>query len=313
MNLNFVITQPQKGRDLRIPSLIDPLVAHVTLRHCTQNSLRVECDPTFIYIGCGHCGSTSLYDYLNLHPNLEARVKETHFFDDLYHSRYGPPAVRLNFETGTKKYAEYRRDMWLLNENIIYGDMTPANMESPDAPALVQMYAPHARFIIMLEDPVIMCKKMADRNDLIAALRTINCSNDAMDAGACSQSIHVHSAGPLYDVCAFDRLVDILHHNWLQRFSRERFLFVASETLFAQPVSVLHRIALHIGLSTSTFHWSTIRRNVSVVHNAHPKNSRYHYVLPSDLHRKLVRIYRPHVKRLERLLSIPRFPWPSFY
>jgi hypothetical protein len=79
--------------------------------------------PDFIIIGAQKGGTTSLYDYLTQHPDVEASVrKETHYFTFRY--RYGARYFRAHFP---RRRADGRA--------TLTGEATPYYLFHPLAPA----------------------------------------------------------------------------------------------------------------------------------------------------------------------------------
>ena len=59
--------------------------------------------PNFIIFGVSRSGTTSLYQYLSQHPNIEpCAVKETRFFD-MYYER-GTNWYRMNYPSKWQKF-----------------------------------------------------------------------------------------------------------------------------------------------------------------------------------------------------------------
>src|SRR5690348_836405 len=105
--------------------------------------------PDFLVIGAQRGGTTSLYQYLQVHPFIEpATTKEVHFFDRRFHK--GLAWYRGHFPTALEKYrAEHLRGGMFLT-----GEATPSYLFLPYIPKRVVRVLPHARFIVLLRNPV---------------------------------------------------------------------------------------------------------------------------------------------------------------
>jgi hypothetical protein len=96
--------------------------------------------PNFFVLGAAKCGTTSLYRYLNEHPEVfMATPKETHFFD-------------LNYENGMSAYweqyfAQYRFE-------LAVGEATPSYYFLPFVAKRIFRECPDARLILILRNPV---------------------------------------------------------------------------------------------------------------------------------------------------------------
>ena len=95
--------------------------------------------PDFLIIGAMKCGTTSLYQYLTMHPQVAAaNHKELHYFD-------------MNFDKGLNWYF----DQFPQNkENKITGEATPFYIFSPDIPKKVFQLFPKIKLIVLLRNPV---------------------------------------------------------------------------------------------------------------------------------------------------------------
>ena len=101
--------------------------------------------PDFIILGSPKAGTTSLYDYLSLHPQiLPARVKEVLFFDrqfgsglDHYRSFF-PFKTQLCRKPGKLK---------------LTGEASPYYFQHPLVPQRIASVLPNVKLIVILRDP----------------------------------------------------------------------------------------------------------------------------------------------------------------
>lgn len=95
--------------------------------------------PDFLIIGAMKCGTTSLYQYITMHPQVTAAThKELHYFD-------------MNFERGPNWYFNQFPGN---NENKITGEATPFYLFCPDVPKKVFQMFPKIKLIVLLRNPV---------------------------------------------------------------------------------------------------------------------------------------------------------------
>ena len=91
--------------------------------------------PDFIIIGCQRGGTTSLYNYITSHPDVEpASQKELHFFD-------------YNFDKGLDWYKDQFPD------NKITGETSPYYIIHPHAPRRIAQAKPDVKILILLRNP----------------------------------------------------------------------------------------------------------------------------------------------------------------
>ncbi len=94
--------------------------------------------PTFVVIGSMRSGSTSLYKYLQVHPDVFMPRKEIHFFDRRWH--HGLDWYRHRFEGYGGQPA--------------VGEATPTYLADPVALDRMAATIPGARLLAVLRDPV---------------------------------------------------------------------------------------------------------------------------------------------------------------
>ena len=105
--------------------------------------------PDFLIIGAQKGGTTSLYLYLNEHPNIGgAVIKEVSFFDKNYHQ--GLAWYRAQFPTPLRKL--YTRDV--RKQNYIVGEASPGYLIYPHAPERIAKILPRVKLIALLRNPV---------------------------------------------------------------------------------------------------------------------------------------------------------------
>ena len=104
-----------------------------------RNSQPVH-QPNFIIIGAQKAGTSSLYYYLNQHPDLSGSVpKEIHFFNrDFY------------FGKSVESYEGHFRG-WRTKK---YFEATPAYLYTPDTYKVLHDLYPDLKLIVILRDPV---------------------------------------------------------------------------------------------------------------------------------------------------------------
>ena len=106
--------------------------------------------PDFVIVGAQKAGTTSLYAYLRLHPDvLPAAAKEVHFFDTCEWDA-GPEAYRAHFPLAVHRSLARR----FRSPRVITGEATPYYLYHPLAAERLAATAPQAKIIILLRDPV---------------------------------------------------------------------------------------------------------------------------------------------------------------
>lgn len=109
--------------------------------------------PNFFIVGAPKCGTTSLHEYLQRHPDVFMPFyKEPHFFGaDLEGSRF------RQFRNKPERYLKLFRDA--RGEKRV-GESSPWYLASQRAAAEIHAYDPAAKIIIMLRNPIDMMYSM---------------------------------------------------------------------------------------------------------------------------------------------------------
>jgi hypothetical protein len=260
--------------------------------------------PDFLVIGAQRCGTSTLYQYLKLHPGVGgAARKEVGFFD--LHFQRGLDWYRAQFPTERQK-----RSVLARNPIFLTGEASPNYLIDPGVPSRVAAALPGVKLIVILRHPV---------------LRTYSGYNRAVRTGHESRSfaeiVASELANPLeeWDKVKKDpgrdtrdlRLSQFLARglyavqleHWLKFFPRNQLLAVNGDQFFKQPRTWLNQVCEFLGLppwSEETFHESAERPVQRWMAR------KYHYTYPpmeDAVRQQLVDFFRPHNQRLSDLLD----------
>lgn len=100
--------------------------------------------PNFFIIGGMKCGTTSLHDYLDKHPDIfMSNNKEIHYFSDEFFNKHDLNWYKNQFIT-SKKLAGTSPQNYTKCHNKYYQGI----------PKRLKKYVPNARFIYILRDPI---------------------------------------------------------------------------------------------------------------------------------------------------------------
>lgn len=102
-------------------------------------------EPHFFVIGTQKGGTTALFYSLKSHPDIIApiRRKEVHFFDTI---------EELTVSNSRAYQREFYPD-WYRNNRMAF-DATPKYLYDARCPELIHTYAPDAKLILLLREPV---------------------------------------------------------------------------------------------------------------------------------------------------------------
>ena len=97
--------------------------------------------PDFLIIGAQKCGTSSMFAYLNQHPQMKLPdVKEIHFFD-------------LNYSNGLDWYTSHFPPA-SLSHRMVTGEASPYYLFHPHVPERVRLHCPDVKLVVMLRNPV---------------------------------------------------------------------------------------------------------------------------------------------------------------
>ena len=206
----------------------DPPPERIETAHLRQR-------PDFVIIGTQRGGTTSLYRYLTEHPDVgPAFRKEVHFFDRYY-------------EKGMDWYLAH---FPVRGEAPVVGEASPYYLFHPNVPKRVREAVPHAKFIVLLRNPV----DRAYSNYQMKVRRGIETLSfeDAIDKERerlSSSDNPVSLPWRHYSYLKRGLYVEQLQR-WMSVFPREQFLIIKSEDLYKDPGQVLQQTLAYLELQS---------------------------------------------------------------
>lgn len=115
-------------------------------------------EPNFLVIGAGKSGTTSLYEYLNDHPEVfMSQVKETNFFalegEELIDSNEDPEQMH-HYPWSVTEYGAYQELFADVTNEKAVGEVSPMYMYSDKAALSIKERLPKVKLIAILRQPV---------------------------------------------------------------------------------------------------------------------------------------------------------------
>jgi hypothetical protein len=178
--------------------------------------------PNLIVIGAQKCGTSSLHNYLSVHPQIAmSRVKEINFFNDDTKWGYGPEWYSRHFEPGE-----------------IRGESSPAYTFLPESVGTAERMhelVPDARLIYLVRDPV---ERIRSNYVHMRALEQEDrpFAEAATDPGG----IYVNHTRYATQLRPF-----------IELFGRERLLIASQESLLGHRAETMRRIFAFLGVDES--------------------------------------------------------------
>ncbi len=249
--------------------------------------------PDFIIIGGKKCGTSSLYNYLVEHPDVEpAFRKEVHFFDRT--SRLGTLRYRAHFPTSAQR-RRARRDR---GSDLVTGEATPYYLFHPLAPKRVRRTVPRAKLIALLRNPVDRAYSHYHHEERRGTEPLSFEEAVEREAGRLDGERERMLRDESYDSLSYRRYsylsrgvyVDQIR-NWRDHFPEGQILILRTEDLHADPSSVLGQTLGFLGLKPMDL-------------GEYAKTNTGSYEGMGDAARnRLVEYFRPHNERLYEYLG----------
>ena len=254
--------------------------------------------PDFLVIGTKRGGTTSLWRYLIQHPLVPRlfpawNTKTSHYFEDNF--ARGEAWYRSHFPTVKQREALERKH----DGPSKVGEAAPLYMFHPLAAGRVAELMPQARMIVLLRDPVERAyshwKERRTEGKEPLGFADALAAEPARTAGEKARLItepgYVSEAYDWYSYRARGRYLEHLEP-WLDRFPREQFLFLPSETFYRSPAESYAQILAFIGLPAYELPSYD-------VFNDRPSKG-----MDDDVRAELTEYYRPYNAALSERLNV---------
>jgi lipopolysaccharide transport system ATP-binding protein len=243
--------------------------------------------PDFLIIGVSKGGTTSLFSYLNQHPDIAmSREQETHYFAKYYHRG-------INY---------YKSFFPLIRSNKVSGESSPYYFFHPQVPARVKKELPNAKIILLLRDPVTRAlshyqmMKGVDWADSFDEAVKIEASrvthhHQRMKTDVSYHHDHHQAFSYISRGLYFDQL-----QNWLKHYRLEELLILKSEDFFENPQKSLAEVYRFLGVK------ETYPDDLA------PKNKRAYESLPKEMYTDYKQLFVSDAEKLIQLLG-EDFKW----
>jgi hypothetical protein len=247
--------------------------------------------PQFLIIGAQKAGTTTLYKYLDQHPQIMIPgIKEVHFFD-------------LNYEKGMDWYKQFFKTHNPFCRKIA-GEASPYYLFHPLVPQRVAQHLPNARLIVLLRNPVDRAYSHF-RHEINYKTEHLNSFGEAvaMEKQRIAADEKALMEGRIQKSTAYQSFSYISRgmyakqiERWLEYFPLSQMLFLKSEDFFANPTSELPAV----------YHFLGVEEIFPAVLDA--QNVNHYPEMNEDLRKKTAAFFREDAKKLVALLG-EKFQW----
>lgn len=178
--------------------------------------------PDFIIIGAMKCGTTTLYRYLALHPEIDmSRDKETDFF-----------VAEKNWGKGLGWYSNQ-----FSHADRVRGEASPNYTKCRDFPGVAQRISetcPEVKLIYIVREPVARAESQFRHSFIMEGQE-----GDLRGFEGSHQYAHI------LDSSHYARQIE----EYLRFFPKEAFLFLDFDELRRDPQAVMDKVTDHVGVS----------------------------------------------------------------
>lgn len=245
--------------------------------------------PDFLIIGAMKCGTSSLFRYLEAHPNVAvSRPKEVHYFDDHYDRGLG--WYRTHFPSRFSKAGR---------EAIRCGEASPYYLFCEGTPDRVKSDLSDVRLIVMLRDPIKRAYShyhhvKGNGHEARPFAEAVEAEIAHIESGGATPLHPTHP--PEHAARRLQFLARGVYHDqlvrWFDRFDRSRFLVLRSEDMFADTPAVYAQTLRFLDLP-----------ECDSVEFARRNPGSYTDPIDPDTRQRLRVFYEPHNRRLADLLG----------
>lgn len=243
--------------------------------------------PDFLIIGVAKGGTSSLFSYLEQHPDMQlSREQEIHFFASFY-------------ERGINYYRSF---FPFKNSEKLTGESSPYYFLHPQVPARVKKDLPHAKIILLLRDPV---KRAYSNYNMVKGVDWVDSFEEAVQ-------IEKDRITPHHEKMKVDPSYKNQHHqtfsyvtrgfyysqlqNWLEHYDLSEMLILKSEDMFENPKSTLAKVYHFLGVEEV------------FPEDLRPRNNRVYNGLSNEDYDKYKQLYTEDANKLSALLG-DQFKW----
>ena len=247
--------------------------------------------PNFICIGVQKSGTTSLINYLSLHPEIYMKNVECHFFDR-----------EKGKHITNRDIIEYEK-LFVTNKKII-GEKTPSYNYLPFAMDRIYMYNPNIKLILLLREPI--SRAFSQYNMVLNFMgKTLNDVNEEEILKGFEKEEHLKFSeltcnGNYYILRGFyDEIIEYIY----SKFPKENLYIGISEEIKSDKWNEYNKIINFLGAKETD--------DIKKGHDTHVRI--YNKEMPKCLSKKLYNIYKPHNERLYQLLGRKIDAWEEYY
>jgi tetratricopeptide (TPR) repeat protein len=242
--------------------------------------------PDFVIVGATKCGTTSLYMYLQKHPQIIlSRKKEINFFN-------------FNFSCGVDWYLS--QFPTIENYSFITGEASPNYLDHPKSARNMHELFPQMKIIILLRNPIEKAVSWHYHKLDQGIARNNNSLREEVEAEMEVLSSWSEKKIISSDYCYPNNLLGSLYYyrlqSWFEHFPREQILILKSENFYQNTPIVMEEVYQFLGLEPHRAAQYPIC------------NSGNYTPIDPELRELLADYFQPYNQKLEKFLGC-KFNW----
>jgi len=278
-----------------IPSFLKPpLKKGLKLYRKFSSPFRIL--PDFIIIGVQKGGTTSLFVYLMMHPNIfppldeggRTKFKEISFFDTNYNK--GILWYKSHFPLILYKFFIKQ----ICRKKFITGEGSPTYLFNKDVPRRVFQANPNTNFFVLFRNPVE--RAFSHYSDVVGRKK----ENLTFEEAIKMEEKRLQDPSPdskiLYPYLSAGLYANQLQE-WFKLFPKYQFLFIDSSELFNDSQKIYDKVTDFLNLPKN-------KLKQFKKHNP----TQYSKEIDKDLRDELIKFFKPHNERLYKLID-RNFGW----
>jgi hypothetical protein len=204
--------------------------------------------PDFVIIGCQRGGTSSLYRYLGLHPDISPSLrKETEYFTAKF--PMGEAWYRAHFPLALR-----HRLAAAFGKRRLTFEATPDYLVDPRAAARCHALLPDVRIVVMLREPGERALSQYHHNVRLGLETETFARAIELEESRISGDLAEMVDNPSTSATAFRRYSYLARgdyaeqlQRWFDLYPRDRFLILESEEFFSDPDRVLGKVLEFVG------------------------------------------------------------------
>ena len=257
--------------------------------------------PNFLVIGAAKSGTTSLYRYLEQHPEVYVNAKEPSFFAlEGQDVSYAGPGDQEGFITrAVVELDKYEAIFDGIEDEHAFGEASVLYLYSPIAPQKIKKYVPNVKLIAILRNPVdrayssYMHLRRDGREPIADFMQALHEEEERVAANW-EHQWHYQRLG-----CYYTQL-----KRYYDLFAEEQLLILSYDQFLQEPITIMQEIFTFLGVDSSFEPDISVKYNVSGT----PRLKRLHaFVRKPNALKSLIRPFVPLERRKQIATNIKKW------